>query len=397
MALFDAPAAELDFYAKLPTFDHFISVASESFYVAAPNSWFLVITDVIGSTTAIKAGRYKDVNAAGVSCIVAVKNVLGGLSFPYVFGGDGATFLVPEHALAKVAAALHGVGKATDLAFDLQLRLGAVPVAALREDGFEIKVARFRASTHATFAMFAGGGLSEAERRIKDPALGPRYALPASAELGVDLSGFECRWRPIPSQHGQVVSVLIQAQGSDAQNTATYTRVLAELDRLTHGLETTGPVSRAGLRLAFGGSANDQEARLFAGAKRGWPYWRARLYVLYKVLLGQLLLLTGRTLGGFNGNRYKDDLIDNSDFRKFDGTVRLVLDITPDQATALQSLLESEYQRGHLVYGLHTASASLMTCVISNYSHDHVHFIDGADGGYAMAAVQLKSQLKSRL
>ena len=35
-----------------------------------------------------------------------------------------------------------------------------------------------------------------------------------------------------------------------------------------------------------------------------------------------------------------------------------------------------------------------MTCAISAYQGDHVHFIDGADGGYALAAKQLKGQLK---
>ena len=34
-----------------------------------------------------------------------------------------------------------------------------------------------------------------------------------------------------------------------------------------------------------------------------------------------------------------------------------------------------------------------MTCVVFDRSVNHVHFIDGGDGGYARAAKQLKSKL----
>jgi hypothetical protein len=37
-----------------------------------------------------------------------------------------------------------------------------------------------------------------------------------------------------------------------------------------------------------------------------------------------------------------------------------------------------------------------MTCYVRAYAADHVHFVDGADGGYALAAKQLKAQLRRR-
>lgn len=37
-----------------------------------------------------------------------------------------------------------------------------------------------------------------------------------------------------------------------------------------------------------------------------------------------------------------------------------------------------------------------MTCVVqSPINNKHIHFIDGADGGYALAALRLKDQLKT--
>jgi hypothetical protein len=38
----------------------------------------------------------------------------------------------------------------------------------------------------------------------------------------------------------------------------------------------------------------------------------------------------------------------------------------------------------------------MMTCLVFSLDESrHVHFIDGADGGYALAALQLKAQLQA--
>jgi hypothetical protein len=43
-------------------------------------------------------------------------------------------------------------------------------------------------------------------------------------------------------------------------------------------------------------------------------------------------------------------------------------------------------------YGLHRQDAAMMTCFApSALRSDHVHFIDGARGGYASAATALKA------
>jgi hypothetical protein len=124
-------------------------------------------------------------------------------------------------------------------------------------------------------------------------------------------------------------------------------------------------------------------------------YWKRRCEIAYYVLLGWLAILFGMRLGNFDGKQYRDEMIRNSDYRKFDGTVRMVLDLSQAQYQTLRELLEAERATGAIAYGLHTADSSLMTCVISSYSGNHVHFIDGSDGGYALAAKELKAQLKN--
>jgi hypothetical protein len=37
-----------------------------------------------------------------------------------------------------------------------------------------------------------------------------------------------------------------------------------------------------------------------------------------------------------------------------------------------------------------------VTCLVRDYNTEHVHFLDAANGGYALAAKGMKAQLKQR-
>ena len=63
-----------------------------------PGDWVVGVADVVQSTKAIAENRYKAVNMAGAAVIVAVTNAMAGRDFPFVFGGDGASFAVPADA-----------------------------------------------------------------------------------------------------------------------------------------------------------------------------------------------------------------------------------------------------------------------------------------------------------
>lgn len=47
------------------------------------------------------------------------------------------------------------------------------------------------------------------------------------------------------------------------------------------------------------------------------------------------------------------------------------------------------------MYGFHVSDRALMTCLVYEEQGRHIAFIDGADGGYALAAKVLKEKLKS--
>jgi len=88
-------------------------------YVRVPDDWYVMITDVRGSSEAIAAGQYKEVNLLGASSIIAVLNVLPGVEIPFIFGGDGASLVVPPVHLAAARQALLGVRTLARTAYGL--------------------------------------------------------------------------------------------------------------------------------------------------------------------------------------------------------------------------------------------------------------------------------------
>lgn len=381
------------FFARLPELSDFAQVTEPRHYSDAPASWHIAITDVRGSTRAIEEGRYRDVNALGVASIVALCNATRDVQLPYVFGGDGATLLVPGCHLETYRAALRGARRVAEEAYGLGLRVALVPVAELLAESHAVRVARFRASSNVCLAMFAGSGFSEAERRVKSPELCERYLVSAEGPSEVDFEGFECRWQPVQNRRGSVVSLLVQAlAASDVERENSYREVLRVLEQ-TAADHDVRPVSVRGLRLKPLSNDYSTEARLRAGSTEGDSYRAASKRARKQALVGRVLIGVGASAGGFDGKRYPAELVENTDFRKFDETLRMVLDLSEQEIAALERYLESERAAGRLAYGMHRAPAALVTCFVRSHAGNHVHFVDGADGGYALAAKQLKAQL----
>ncbi len=84
-----------DFYAELPAFPKFGEVTGDRPFRTLPADWKIIVADIEGSTAAIEAGRYKDVNTIGAAAVAAAQNAMDKRDFPFVFGGDGATLVIP--------------------------------------------------------------------------------------------------------------------------------------------------------------------------------------------------------------------------------------------------------------------------------------------------------------
>lgn len=342
-----------------------------------PEGWALAVADVAGSTAAIAAGRYKAVNMAGAAVISAVQNALGRQDVPFVFGGDGALIAVSGGQRDVTADALARVRTWVAAELDLELRVALVPLQAIREAGHDVRVARFQASPHVAYAMVAGGGAAWADAELK----AGRFAVqPAPQGAQPDLTGLSCRWNPMPARNGTIVSVIAVPGGDAAGFAALVARVALLLEaqaRAGHPVPVAGPRFRwppAGLRA---------EA---SAARR--PIRR----ILFNAAVGLIGDRTGLVLGGFDARRYRSDTAANADFRKFDDGLKLTIDVPPAAADRLERLLADAAAAGACRYGVHRQEAALMTCIVpSSLDRDHVHFVDGASGGYAMAAAMLKA------
>ena len=168
-------------------------------YSPLPEDWTVGVADIVESTRAIAAQRYKAVNMAGAAVIAAVTNALEGREFPFVFGGDGASFAISPADFERAREALAATASWVRDDLELSMRVALVPVAAIRAQGLDIRVARFGPSANLSYAMFSGGGLGWAEAAMKR---GEFPVAPAPSGTQPDLSGLSCRFEEIPSARG---------------------------------------------------------------------------------------------------------------------------------------------------------------------------------------------------
>ena len=107
----------------------------------------------------------------------------------------------------------------------------------------------------------------------------------------------------------------------------------------------------------------------------------------------RIIFKFGLRIGEMDGEEYLSTLTKNSDFQKFDDTLRMTIDSDPEQRKKLVEYLESQMKAGALFYGIQISDSALMTCMVFDRKDRHLHFVDGASGGYALAAKQMKGQL----
>ena len=323
-------------------------------YSPLPDDWSIGIADIVESTKAIAEARYKAVNMAGASVIAAVTNALEGREFPFVFGGDGASFAVAPGDLDAAREALAATAIWVEESLNLVMRVALVPVAAMRAQGLDVRVARFGPSANLSYAMFSGGGLGWAEAAMKRGEFAVAKAPPGTQP---DLSGLSCRFEEIPHARGLILSVLVvPARGADPR---AFRKVIEDVVALAERTPDAGrPVPADGPPLKWPPAGVDYEAR----ATRGGSLLKRRGVVLAFSLWAYVIMRFGITVGDFVPKRYLQQVVENSDFRKYDDGLRMILDCTPELADALAQRLAEAAANGVVRYGLHRQDAAMMTC-----------------------------------
>ncbi len=383
----DHSHAQDRFYADLPVFTEFSGVAEGGSYAPLPDGWILLAADIVRSRDALAAGNYKSVNMIAAAAVAAVLNACEHTELPFIFGGDGAMAAVPPHLADAAGTALAGVRVIARETADLDLRVAAIPVGDLRRAGADLKVAKLQLSLGNNLAMFSGGGIALAEKILKDPERVAPYRLRDSdGEMATILDGLSCRWEPVPAEHGHIVTLMVRPQDPAPEALAG---LIADLDHMLENdfsgaVPASAPVRRTSLRFRFPPSGLLREART-VGAARG--FWRVLSRATLEALAFLVAVTLGRRVGPLQPERYLDEVTRNTDFRKFDDTLRLVLDLNVSQREALETYLREGEAQNRLVYGMHVSRSALMTCLVFSIEDSrHVHFVDGSGGGFSRAA-----------
>ena len=385
-----------NFYSQLPLLDNFRDITEPENFVDVPDDWYILVTDIRGSTQAVEAGRYKDVNLLGACSIVAVLNVAGKTEIPFVFGGDGASLLIGPQLLRAAEEALLAVQQVAKTEFNLDLRVGAVPVKTLVAANYRVKIAKFKVSENYSQAIFTGGGLTYATDMIKDPVAGNIYSIKnPGISAKADFSGLECRWQDIPSKYGEIVTLLVMVRENFCQQShQIYKNVLGEIEHIYGNENCLNPIWGENLKLTLNSSKLIKETRVLTSGGT----WLDRQMYLSKIqletALGSLLMNFKVKTQEVDWGVYKNSAIAATDYRKFDDMLRMVIAGNGWQRSQLTEYLEKNYREAKLVYGLHVSDRALMTCLVFERSGRQVHFVDGADGGYALAAKDMKQRMK---
>jgi len=387
----------VDFYRDLAALESFAEAIGTARHAQVPDDWWIVVADVVGSTKAIEAGAYKKVNTVGVACIAAVVNVDRGVEMPFVFGGDGATFAVPDTLRERVIPALREAQRLARQSFELLLRVGMVRVSSLLDDGLSVRLAKIRLSPNVTQPAFSGRGWEEAERMVKDPQVqGVLRVQEQDGPCDGSFEGFECRWQGVPSFNDHKLALLVAAVSDDAEvNLASYRSVSDKIAQIYGDISSYHPLRADQMRLSFNPRQLSHEWRVRSSSLGVWGRVKYFARMLLLNLAGAYLFARKMDTQTVRWSRYIDEMVENSDVRKFDGVLRMVMDGSEAQYRDLHSYLEGQHREGRLAYGMHKSSEALVTCIVFSYNGNHVHFVDGSDGGYAMAARGLKAQLKS--
>ncbi len=371
-------------------------LSNQKYFVALPESWCVIVTDIANSTDAVKAGRSTDINLIAAGSLIAALNVAKEFKteIPYFFGGDGGIVIVPESLVEKVLAGLNAHRLNSLKNFSLDLRIGSVTVADINRAGHEIKLAKVFIGPEINKSVVIGGGLKYAENIIKQQYNNEekiKEDLETIDLSALNLEGLECRWDKVkpPNKNLEVVCLLVEAVQIKDQ-LVVYNNVIKKLDEVYGGTKQRHPLSVNRLILINSFKKFQKEMLLH------YSKWKVGYLakVFFQTIIGKIYFKFNLKLNNLKGGEYLSQLIEFSDTLTIDGRINTIISGTKENRIQFLKYLEQEEKKGLLYFGHHVSKESIMTCYIQNRNNKHIHFVDGSDGGYTEASRELKPKLK---
>lgn len=122
--------------------------------------------------------------------------------------------------------------------------------------------------------------------------------------------------------------------------------------------------------------------------------WSRYLPILAEQFVPIALQFLRTRLRNFDPAHYREVTTLNSDFRKFDDGLKMTIDCSAETVAQLEAIFFEAHSKSIANFGLHRQDNALMTCIVpSPFADNLMHFIDGAAGGYAIAAGVLKKKM----
>ena len=175
-----------------------------------------------------------------------------------------------------------------------------------------------------------------------------------------------------------------------------YRGLIAEINRMTDAADGKAkPICDANMKFRWPPRGLRAEIDATVG-NRNRSLYALGLYA--NSLLQWILDRFDISAGGYRGKQYRVELRDNTDYQRFDDTLAHAPSTARRlQADEIDAMLASQARLGRLKYGLHRSDSALMTCLIFNLDQkEHIHFVDGGNGGFTAAAKNMKAQPGTR-
>ena len=379
-----------NFYKEIKEIDDFSEIMNNENYYTIPKEWFVIVSDIKDSTKAIENGKYKEVNFVSALTIIGILNIDRELDFPYIFGGDGASLIIPPSLVEKSKKVLLAANKKAKDIFDLDLRVGIVSVKEIIKRSSFIEITKFRYTENYTQAVVRGNGLELAEDLLKKEYETFKIVDNPNFNYLPNFEGLECRWENIKTPKEETISILVKSINKTDSN-KIYQNTLNNIIKIAGSFNERNPLTKTSqLNLSFNPKKLNAEASVFSSNKI------FRVFNILRLMIENFIgyILIKYSIG--NWGNYKNRIIQTTDTEKFDDMLRMVISTDKNQTKNLEKYLEKEYQNNNLVYGIHKSDSALMTCLIFERHGKHIHFVDSSNGGYALASKELKRRLKSK-
>ncbi len=373
------------FYRDLPSQKQSFKdvIKNTKIFEDIPDDWFVIVTDIKGSTKAFSRGKYEEVNISAASSVIIGINIAkkNQTDIPFIYGGDGATLLVPPQIKEEILSELATLRHNTRTRFELNLRVGSMSVQEIKDNGFSLKVAKYAVTRNYHQAIFIDNGLYLAETTIKNNFSYQTHK--EGTNKALNLQGLQCRWNSIrvPENKEEIMCLIVDA-GKEKTHPKIYAEVLEKIDSIYGSFEERQPVKKEHIQHTLKIHDLHRESLVKFGKLKGSHIVRR--------------LFEGFMERFFGVRNHSHQLALATDTLKIDGTLKTIIAGNMSQRKKLLSYLEDKESLGIFSFGYYITHSTTMTCFVEPKDNKFVNFLDGTGGGYIQAAKLLKKKVYTK-